>query len=79
LCVLKVGVPRQVAMTLTYPEKVNANNITYLQKLVAAGAHKHPGANYFNRLGFSRKDLGYGDTKVVAQKLRVYLTSLLIF
>lgn len=60
-------------MTLTYPERVNANNITYLQKLVAAGAHKHPGANYFNRLGFSRKDLGYGDTKVVAQKLRVNL------
>ncbi|CAB3361853.1 Hypothetical predicted protein [Cloeon dipterum] len=66
----QVGVPIHIAMTLTYPERVNSHNITYLQKLVAAGAHKHPGANYYDRPGQSRKDLGYGDTKAVSLKLR---------
>lgn len=46
LGVEEVGVPRLMAMTLTYPEKVTSNNIEKLRELVINGAHEHPGANF---------------------------------
>ncbi len=46
LGVEEVGVPRLMAMTLTYPERVTLQNIEKLRQLVINGAHQHPGANF---------------------------------
>ena len=42
----EVGMPRSVAMTLTYPERVTRYNITELQRAVRNGPDEHPGARY---------------------------------
>ncbi|KAK6050993.1 RNA polymerase Rpb1, domain 2 [Cooperia oncophora] len=42
----EVGVPVQVALTLTYPEIVNEHNIEHMKKLILSGPNTHPGANY---------------------------------
>ncbi|KAK6019697.1 RNA polymerase Rpb1, domain 5 [Ostertagia ostertagi] len=42
----EVGVPLEVALTLTYPEIVNEYNITRMKKLIISGPDTHPGANY---------------------------------
>ncbi len=42
----EVGVPRSIAMTLTYPERVTPYNIVHLQGLVNAGPASYPGARY---------------------------------
>ena len=38
--------PRQVAMTLTYPERVCAANLAKLRQRVLNGMTQHPGANF---------------------------------
>lgn len=43
--IVKVGVPLQVAKTMTYPERVNNANIEVLKAMVVNGAITHPGAN----------------------------------
>ncbi|AAL81687.1 DNA-directed RNA polymerase subunit a' [Pyrococcus furiosus DSM 3638] len=42
----EVGVPVEVAMELTVPEKVTEFNIERLRKMVLNGPDKYPGANY---------------------------------
>lgn len=42
----EVGVPREICMNLTFPERVNAINIHLLTKAVRNGPDKYPGANY---------------------------------
>ncbi len=42
----EVGVPMDVAMELTVPEKVTEFNIEKLKKLILNGPEKYPGANY---------------------------------
>ncbi|ASJ16440.1 DNA-directed RNA polymerase subunit A' [Thermococcus chitonophagus] len=42
----EVGVPIQIAMELTVPEKVTEFNIEKLKKMVLNGPDKYPGANY---------------------------------
>ncbi|KAK5974380.1 DNA-directed RNA polymerase subunit, partial [Trichostrongylus colubriformis] len=42
----EVGIPLQVAVTLTFPEIVNDHNIENMRKLVVSGPDIHPGANY---------------------------------
>lgn len=42
----QVGVPLQIAMVLTYPERVNPSNIELMRALVRNGPNVHPGANY---------------------------------
>ncbi len=55
----QVGVPVEIALTLTLPDKVTTFNIKKLQALVKNGPNKHPGAKYVI-LGGSRKiDLNY--------------------
>jgi DNA-directed RNA polymerase III subunit RPC1 len=46
LLISQVGVPRLMAMRLTYPETVNRNNIEFLRQAVINGTEQHPGANY---------------------------------
>ncbi|EJD55108.1 beta and beta-prime subunits of DNA dependent RNA-polymerase [Auricularia subglabra TFB-10046 SS5] len=55
----QVGVPRSIAMTLTYPERVTPYNIEYLQTLVRNGPREYPGARYVVRDTGERIDLRY--------------------
>tara|TARA_Y100000389_G_scaffold17613_2_gene15386 strand:+ start:132 stop:4352 length:4221 start_codon:yes stop_codon:yes gene_type:complete len=40
----ELGVPKKIAVQLTYPEKVTKNNISYLKKCVRNGTSYYPGA-----------------------------------
>ncbi|OCF37907.1 DNA-directed RNA polymerase II subunit RPB1 [Kwoniella heveanensis BCC8398] len=55
----QVGVPRSIAMTLTYPERVTPYNIVYLQTLVNNGPATYPGARYYVKDTGERVDLKY--------------------
>ncbi|KAF8187975.1 beta and beta-prime subunits of DNA dependent RNA-polymerase [Mycena galopus ATCC 62051] len=55
----EVGVPRCIAMRLTYPERVTPYNIGYLQQLVSNGPTAHPGARYVVCDTGERIDLRY--------------------
>ncbi|CAK5279790.1 unnamed protein product [Mycena citricolor] len=55
----QVGVPRSIAMNLTYPERVTPYNISYLQELVQNGPTNYPGARYVVRDTGERIDLRY--------------------
>ena len=46
LAIDEVAVPTRVAMTMTYPEKVNRYNIQKLRDCVKRGDRVHPGANF---------------------------------
>jgi DNA-directed RNA polymerase II subunit RPB1 len=49
----EVGVPLEMAMILTYPEIVNANNINELTTLVRRGPNVYPGAREIKKPGQS--------------------------
>ena len=53
----EVGVPRSIARTLTYPEKVTRFNHDKLKQLVRNGPNEHPGARYVVRDTGERIDL----------------------
>ncbi|KAG2023660.1 RNA polymerase II large subunit [Coprinopsis cinerea AmutBmut pab1-1] len=55
----EVGVPKSIAMNLTYPERVTPYNIAYLQELVRNGPTTYPGARYVVRDTGERIDLRY--------------------
>ncbi|KAL1747355.1 hypothetical protein HDZ31DRAFT_32193 [Schizophyllum fasciatum] len=55
----QVGVPRSIAMNLTFPERVTPYNIQYLQELVRNGPTTYPGARYVVRDTGERIDLRY--------------------
>lgn len=55
----EVGVPRSIARTLTFPERVTPLNIDRLQQLVRNGALEHPGANYITRQSGDRVSLRF--------------------
>ncbi|KAF7340221.1 DNA-directed RNA polymerase subunit [Mycena venus] len=55
----EVGVPRSIAMNLTFPERVTPYNISYLQELVRNGPTAYPGARYVVRDTGERIDLRY--------------------
>nr|ALP13659.1 RNA polymerase subunit beta' subunit-1 [Karenia brevis] len=62
----QVGVPRSIALNLTFPERVTPHNIHWLKKLVAKGPTQHPGARYVVRDDGSRLDLRYvADTSAI--------------
>lgn len=42
----EVAVPARIAMNMTYPEKVNKQNIDKLRGCIRGGARHHPGANF---------------------------------
>jgi len=70
LGVHEVGVPRLVAKTLTYPERVHAHNIEKLRRAIINGPDVHPGANIVEYVSGAKIYLRYGDRKLVAAKLR---------
>ena len=51
----EVGVPKEVAMVLTVPERVTEWNIEYLKEFVKRGSNVYPGANYIIRPGGKKK------------------------
>ncbi|KAK7024728.1 hypothetical protein R3P38DRAFT_3356041 [Favolaschia claudopus] len=53
----EVGVPRSIAMNLTYPERVTLHNLSYLQALVRNGPDRYPGARFVIRDTGERLDL----------------------
>ena len=57
----QVGVPRSIALNLTYPEMVTHFNIERLTALVRNGPEQHPGARYVIRDDGVRIDLRYGN------------------
>eukprot|EP00536_Pseudo-nitzschia_multiseries_P010257 jgi/Psemu1/319821/estExt_fgenesh1_pm.C_3060011 len=72
LLVNQVGVPKRVAMTMTYPERVSRYNKKKLQQRVRNGPHVHPGANLVRAgdgKGFD-KSLAFGDREKIARSLR---------
>eukprot|EP01080_Neovahlkampfia_damariscottae_P011035 gene11035-3741_t len=66
----EVVVPVLVAKTLTYPEKVNQNNIKWMQQLVINGPDVHPGANYVTQ-GEYKIFLKVVNRKDVAKQLKI--------
>jgi DNA-directed RNA polymerase II subunit RPB1 len=59
LDIAHVGVPRTIAMNLTFPERVTKFNKSYLRKLIANGPNVHPGAKTIIRDDGSVIDLRY--------------------
>jgi len=73
LSVEDVGLPRLMAMTLTYPERVTNSNLEKLKERVLAGAQRHPGANFVIYPGEpgDKVFLKFGDRKRIAEELKV--------
>lgn len=67
----EVGVPVDVAKTLTYPERVTVANIDFMRQLVLNGADVHPGANFIvDRQSGDRIFLKYGNRAQKAKFLK---------
>ncbi|TPX38204.1 DNA-directed RNA polymerase [Synchytrium microbalum] len=75
LSIDQVGVPQRMAITLTYPERVNEHNIEVLRAAIRNGALKHPGAQYLEKVygpgDTKRFYLKYGDLSSHADQLRI--------
>jgi DNA-directed RNA polymerase III subunit RPC1 len=56
----EVGVPRDVALIMTYPERVTKHNKERMKKLVRNGPTIHPGARFIEKKNGTRFMLGYG-------------------
>jgi DNA-directed RNA polymerase III subunit RPC1 len=68
----QVGVPRKVAMIMTFPEVVSDVNIEKMRRLVRNGPAKHPGANMIRlRDGSFTKFLAFCNLETAAQNLRI--------
>ena len=83
----QVGVPTEVARTMTYPERVSRHNLQHLRSLIINGPKQWPGANYVEKRsadladgdrvvvgavgGGHKKSLNYGDRNAVARDLKV--------
>lgn len=71
----EVGVPLEVAMRLTVPERVTPWNIEKLRRLVINGPENYPGANYIVRPDGRLIDLRFArDREKIAQELTVGYT-----
>src|SRR3990170_7393123 len=53
----EVGVPKEIAMKLTVPERVTEWNINYLKKFVEKGPKQYPGSNYIVRPDGAKKKI----------------------
>mmetsp|Transcript_60363 Transcript_60363/g.143851 ORF Transcript_60363/g.143851 Transcript_60363/m.143851 type:complete len:1807 (-) Transcript_60363:125-5545(-) len=57
----QVGVPKSIALNLTFPERVTPHNIMELQRAVRNGPTTWPGARYIIREDGTRQDLRYAN------------------
>jgi DNA-directed RNA polymerase subunit A' len=53
----EVGVPQEIAMNLTVPERVTEANIAYLKGYIKKGAKEYPGCNYIIRPDGKKKKI----------------------
>lgn len=67
----QVGVPRLVAMRMTYPDRVNEHNREMLQRAVMNGPNVHPGANFIEFSTGAKIFLKYGDREKIASMLKL--------
>ncbi|VDO71506.1 unnamed protein product [Heligmosomoides polygyrus] len=68
----EVGVPVDVALTLSFPEVVNEFNVEQMRQLVRTGPHVHPGAVYvIDRQTGAKRLLKYGDRDACAKGLKL--------
>ncbi|CAK0878373.1 unnamed protein product [Prorocentrum cordatum] len=66
----QVGVPRSIALNLTFPERVTPHNMEKMKKLVKNGPTTWPGARYVVRDDGSRVDLRFvSDLSLVELRL----------
>ena len=61
LSIKELGVPVQIAKTITFPQKVNNRNIKFLTTLLLNGPDKYPGANILKRKSGDEISLKYVD------------------
>jgi len=59
LSIDQVGVPRSIALNMTYPEIVTPFNIDRMYELIRNGPNEHPGAKYIIRDDGQRLDLRF--------------------
>ncbi|KAF2234341.1 beta and beta-prime subunits of DNA dependent RNA-polymerase [Viridothelium virens] len=78
LSIDEVGIPRRVAIKLSYPEKVTRHNIEKLRVCIRRGGKRHPGAKYIQKkdgqqrmLGILSKLGGYNMLERYANELEV--------
>jgi DNA-directed RNA polymerase subunit A' len=67
----EVGVPVEIAMKMTVPERVNEWNMEYLKKFVKKGPKKYPGANYIIRPDGKKKKLTEETIEASLEELQV--------
>ncbi|VDL71307.1 unnamed protein product [Nippostrongylus brasiliensis] len=68
----EVGVPAEIACSLTFPEIVNALNLENMKKLVIAGPDNHPGANFVvDRKTGKKFSLKFCNRQLCAEKLKI--------
>ena len=71
ISVNEVGVPKEVAMTLTVPVRVTSWNIDDVRKYILNGPNRYPGANYVIDPNGRRIDLRFiKDLKAIAEGLK---------
>lgn len=70
LSIEEVGIPLQMARTLTIPEIVTEFNMKYLRKCILNGPLKHPGANYYQN-GNRKSYLLYANREKLSETLQV--------
>jgi DNA-directed RNA polymerase II subunit RPB1 len=71
LSIEQIGVPYEIAMNLTYPERVTELNIAKLQEMVDRGPAKYPGATYVHTDAERRIDLLFANRGGIHPKLRI--------
>lgn len=68
----EVGVPRTIALNLTFPETVTSFNMRRMQKLVENGPLEYPGAKYIEREDGQKVNLEYVQNRAdIARQLDV--------
>jgi len=65
LGIRELGVPKKIAMNITFPSCVNKRNKDYLTKLVLNGPTKYPGANVLERKSGESISLKYVDRNTI--------------
>ncbi|KAL9232875.1 hypothetical protein vseg_007938 [Gypsophila vaccaria] len=71
LKITEVAVPQLMAKILTYPERVNPENIEKLRQCVRNGPKKYPGAKYVLEENGDKKDLSFSIRKRIADELKI--------
>ena len=65
----EVGVPEEIARTLTIPVKVKEDNIDRIREWVANGPDSHPGVNYIFREDGTKKKLTDENKEMILEEL----------